>query len=62
MTAGDALQCEGYIVRVLAATHGDATIGEAVLFDVTAADGGRLLYATDTGLLSDEVVAAVADA
>jgi adenosylcobinamide kinase/adenosylcobinamide-phosphate guanylyltransferase len=62
VAAGDALQCNGYTVRVLAATHGDATIGEAVLFDVTAADGGRLLYATDTGPLSDETLAAVADA
>ena len=62
VAVGDDLTCDDYTVRVLAATHGDATIGEAVLFDVTAADGGRLLYATDTGPLSDETVSAVADA
>ena len=62
VSAGDTLQCRGYTVRVLAATHGDATIGEAVLFDVTAAHGGRLLYATDTGPLSDATVAAVTGA
>lgn len=62
VAAGDTFQCDGYTVRVLAAAHGDATIGEAVLFDVTAAGGGRLLYATDTGPLSDAAVAAVADA
>ncbi len=62
VAAGDSLQCDGYTVRVLATTHGDATIGESVLFDVTAADGARLLYATDTGPLSDETVAAVTNA
>ncbi|MCZ3388828.1 MAG: bifunctional adenosylcobinamide kinase/adenosylcobinamide-phosphate guanylyltransferase [Actinomycetia bacterium] len=62
VAASDVLQCDGYTVRVLAATHGDATIGEAVLFDVAAADGARLLYATDTGPLSDDTVEAVTDA
>ncbi|WP_261565859.1 bifunctional adenosylcobinamide kinase/adenosylcobinamide-phosphate guanylyltransferase [Frankia gtarii] len=42
--AGDA----GYLVRPLAARHGDASIGPAVLYDVTAPDGGRLLYGCDT--------------
>jgi adenosylcobinamide kinase/adenosylcobinamide-phosphate guanylyltransferase len=33
----------------VAALHGDASIGPAVLLDVTAPDGARLLYACDTG-------------
>jgi adenosylcobinamide kinase/adenosylcobinamide-phosphate guanylyltransferase len=37
-----------YVVRPLAARHGDASIGPAVLYDVTAPDGGRLLYGCDT--------------
>lgn len=37
-----------YTVRPLAARHGDASIGPAVLYDVTAPDGGRLLYGCDT--------------
>jgi adenosylcobinamide kinase/adenosylcobinamide-phosphate guanylyltransferase len=48
-----------YDVRVLAARHGDA--GSAVLYDVSG-PGGRLLYATDTGPLPPETVAAVRDA
>ncbi len=38
-----------YVVRPLAARHGDADIGPAVLYDVTTPDGGRLLYGCDTG-------------
>lgn len=42
-----------YAVHVVAAAHesgnGDALAAEAVLFEVTAPDGARLLYATDTG-------------
>lgn len=54
---GDRLQVGGYDVRVLEASHGDG----AVLFDVS--DGvRRLLYATDTGPLSDATVEAVRDA
>jgi adenosylcobinamide kinase/adenosylcobinamide-phosphate guanylyltransferase len=33
----------------VAAVHGDAAIGPAVLLDVTGPDGARLLYACDTG-------------
>ncbi len=62
VAAGDVVETSGYTVRVLDANHGDPTIGEAVLFDVTAPDGGRLLYATDTGPLSDATVASVAGA
>jgi adenosylcobinamide kinase/adenosylcobinamide-phosphate guanylyltransferase len=49
--AGDRLDLGGYAVRVLAADHGDEHAGPGVLYDVTAPDGGRLLYATDTGPL-----------
>jgi adenosylcobinamide kinase/adenosylcobinamide-phosphate guanylyltransferase len=45
----------GYEVVVLDAEHPD----DAVLFDVTGPDGGRLLYATDTGALPDATVEAV---
>lgn len=60
VVAGDTVDTNGYRVRVLHAAHGDATIGDAVLFDVTGGDGGRLLYATDTGPLPAETVRAVA--
>lgn len=53
---GDRLRLEGYDVRVLAARHGAA--GASVLYDVTSPTG-RLLYATDTGPMPDETVAAV---
>ena len=53
---GDRVTLGGYDVRVLAARHGEP--GAAVLYDV-ASPGGRLLYATDTGPLPDETVAAV---
>jgi adenosylcobinamide kinase/adenosylcobinamide-phosphate guanylyltransferase len=46
-----------YAVRVIAARHDgrthDSVAAEAVLFDVRDAEGGRLLYATDTGPLDD---------
>ena len=46
-----------YRVTVVAARHQGCTpdeiAAEAVLYDVTAPDGGRLLYATDTGLIDD---------
>lgn len=61
VTPGDALALttgQGeYAVRVLAARHDgtthDAVAAEAVLYDITDPHGGRLLYATDTGLLED---------
>lgn len=56
VTAGDRLRLGGYDVRVLAARHG--VTGSAVLYDVASSDG-RLLYATDTGPLPDETVAAL---
>jgi adenosylcobinamide kinase/adenosylcobinamide-phosphate guanylyltransferase len=59
VTAGDTFAFDGYTVHTLPAAHGDATTGEAVLFDLTAPDGRRLLYATDTGPLPDDVVDAL---
>ncbi len=47
----------GYRIRVLPAEHPD----DAVLYDVTGPDGGRLLYATDTGVLPDAMVEGVRD-
>ncbi|WP_324277292.1 hypothetical protein [Blastococcus brunescens] len=44
---GDVLDLAGYRVRALAADHEVPT----VLYDVTGPDGGRLLYATDSGPL-----------
>ncbi len=45
-----------YVVRALPAQHGhgdgDAMAAEALLYAVTAPDGDRLLYATDTGPLT----------
>ncbi|MDP3890071.1 bifunctional adenosylcobinamide kinase/adenosylcobinamide-phosphate guanylyltransferase [Nocardioides sp.] len=62
---GDALELEGYAVRVLASSHrtglGDGS-PDAVLYDVTAPSGQRLLYATDTGPLPPATVAAARDA
>ena len=45
-------QLGGFDVVVLAANHPDG----AVLYDVTGPDGGRLLWATDTGVLPDATV------
>lgn len=60
---GDVLDLDGYTVRVLAAAHDvgtDSLTRDAVLYDVTAPDGSRLLYATDTGPLPGATVAALA--
>lgn len=56
---GDAVDADGYAVRVLAAAHGEE---ESVVYDVTGPDGERLLYATDTGPLPEHTIAATADA
>jgi adenosylcobinamide kinase/adenosylcobinamide-phosphate guanylyltransferase len=52
---GDVLTLYGYTVRPLLAEHPD----DAVLYDVTGPDGGRVLYATDTGVLPEQTVEAV---
>lgn len=57
VVSGDALDLDtsagGYRVDVLPARHahgdGDVVAAEAVLYAITAPDGRRLLYATDTG-------------
>lgn len=62
---GDALEVDGYAVRVLASSHSTGLGGgvpDAVLYDVTAPSGHRLLHATDTGPLPAETVAAARDA
>jgi adenosylcobinamide kinase/adenosylcobinamide-phosphate guanylyltransferase len=55
--AGDTHELAGYTVRVLDAEHPD----DAVLYDLTGPDGGRLLYATDTGVLPEATVEGVRD-
>jgi adenosylcobinamide kinase/adenosylcobinamide-phosphate guanylyltransferase len=57
VSPGDQHDIDGYQVRVVDAEHPD----DAVLFDVTGPDGGRLLYATDTGVLRDATVEALRD-
>ncbi|MGZ6793875.1 MAG: bifunctional adenosylcobinamide kinase/adenosylcobinamide-phosphate guanylyltransferase, partial [Mycobacteriales bacterium] len=54
---GDRVRVASYDVRVVAAEHPD----DAVLYDVTGPDGGRLLYATDTGVLPEQTVEACRD-
>jgi adenosylcobinamide kinase/adenosylcobinamide-phosphate guanylyltransferase len=54
---GDQHSVDGYDVRVLDAEHP----ADAVLYDVTGPDGGRLLYASDTGVLPERTVKAVRD-
>lgn len=53
-----------YRVRVHAAAHGhgngDVLADEALLFDLEAPDGSRLLYATDTGSLPERTMDALA--
>jgi len=58
VAAGQRSRLSGYDVRVLAARHGDP--GSSLLYDLTGPDGRRLLYATDTGPLPEDTVAAVA--
>lgn len=57
---GDRLAVAGYDVVALPAAHGGDDVGPPVLYDVTGPDGGRLLYATDTGVLPDTALALAA--
>ena len=59
VTAGDRLHVAGYDVLALPATHAGPAAGPAVLYDVTGPDGSRLLWATDTGVLSEAALALV---
>jgi adenosylcobinamide kinase/adenosylcobinamide-phosphate guanylyltransferase len=54
---GGVHELAGFVVRVLEAEHQD----DAVLYDITGPDGGRLLYASDTGVLPESMVQAVKD-
>lgn len=59
VAAGDRIAVGGYRVRVLAAAHTAIRDGDSVLYDVAAADGTRLLWATDTGPLPASAFEAV---
>lgn len=67
ISAGDrvalATATGAYRLAVLPAAHssgnGDRLADEAVLFDLTAPNGRRLLYATDTGPLPDPTISAI---
>jgi adenosylcobinamide kinase/adenosylcobinamide-phosphate guanylyltransferase len=62
VAAGSVVDVDGYRVRVLAAAHDDGVdvlTRDAVLYDVTALDGRRLLHACDTGPLPESTVEAV---
>lgn len=54
-----------YRVRVLPASHdignGDIHAADAVLYDITGPDHARLLYATDTGPLSPDLIDMLGD-
>jgi adenosylcobinamide kinase/adenosylcobinamide-phosphate guanylyltransferase len=56
---GDVVSADGYTVRVLSAAHGEQ---DAVVYDLTGPGGERLLYATDTGPLPEQTIAATTDA
>ncbi|HET8616128.1 MAG TPA: bifunctional adenosylcobinamide kinase/adenosylcobinamide-phosphate guanylyltransferase [Actinomycetales bacterium] len=62
VSTGDVLDADGYQVRVLQANHQAWRPEDAVLYDVSAPDGSRLLYATDTGPLPSSTRDAVAGA
>lgn len=59
--AGTTITAGSYEIRVLPATHAEPDVGPAVLYDVTGPDGTRLLYATDTGPLSEAALNMTAD-
>lgn len=54
---GQVLQVNGFVIRPVDAQHPE----DAVNYDVTAPDGTRLLYGTDTGVLLDDTVEALRD-
>jgi adenosylcobinamide kinase/adenosylcobinamide-phosphate guanylyltransferase len=49
----------GYDVRVCPRRTPRPDVGPAVLYDLTGPDGARLLWATDTGVLSEQALALV---
>ncbi|MFC7446297.1 bifunctional adenosylcobinamide kinase/adenosylcobinamide-phosphate guanylyltransferase [Rhodococcus daqingensis] len=56
---GDALTVGGHRVRVLPAAHRVLRDGDSVLYEVVGPDGRKLLWATDTGPLPADTLAAV---
>ncbi len=60
--AGDEIEIDEHRVRVLPANHQVMAGGDAVLFDVTAPDGRRLLWGCDTGPWEDAWLAGVSGA
>jgi adenosylcobinamide kinase/adenosylcobinamide-phosphate guanylyltransferase len=59
------IEVDGYVVRPLAAAHDvgrDELTRDALLYDVTAPDGRRLLHATDTGPIGAATMTAVSGA
>jgi adenosylcobinamide kinase/adenosylcobinamide-phosphate guanylyltransferase len=65
LEAGDLVEVEGCAVRALEAAHDDGVdplAADALLYDVTAPDGSRLLYATDTAALPASTLDAVSGA
>ncbi|MBW3616081.1 MAG: MBL fold metallo-hydrolase, partial [Actinobacteria bacterium] len=61
VSAGDRLHVAGYDVVAVPATHAGPAAGPAVLYDLTGPDGTRILWATDTGVLSAAALDLVAD-
>ena len=62
VAAGDVVEVDGYVVCALGAAHDvgvDDLARHALVYDITAPDGRRLLYATDTGPLPGTTVEAV---
>ena len=59
LEVGDQLDWNGYRVRALQAAHQGAAESAALLFDVSAPDGGSLLYASDTGPLPEPTLRAI---
>jgi adenosylcobinamide kinase/adenosylcobinamide-phosphate guanylyltransferase len=57
--AGDVVELDGYRVRALPANHRVLADGDSVLYDITAPDGSRLLWACDTGPWAEDWFAAV---
>ncbi|MDX6287885.1 MAG: adenosylcobinamide kinase / adenosylcobinamide-phosphate guanylyltransferase [Frankiales bacterium] len=56
--AGDRLTVGSYDVRVIEASH-DLAFGPPVLYDLTDAEGRRVLWGQDTGPLTDGAIAAM---
>lgn len=61
VSAGDRLHVAGYDVVAVPATHAGPAAGPAVLYDVTGPDGTRILWATDTGVLTGAALELVGD-